>query len=130
MTPAAKRRTDTRGGVMMSGRRASYLAQAYLFILPAAVILGCPTFNQNILLPIYQVFALANPIRDKGKLAAAFGSYGWSGEGAKLINANLANLKFKVFDDGLMVKFTPHRETLDKCVEYGKAFGTRLLEMQ
>jgi len=96
----------------------------------AAVILGCPTFNQNILLPIYQVFALANPIRDKGKLAAAFGSYGWSGEGARLINSNLANLKFRLFDEGLMVKFTPHKETLEKCVEYGKAFGVKLLEKE
>jgi flavorubredoxin len=94
----------------------------------SAVILGCPTFNQNILLPIYQVFALANPIRDKGKLAAAFGSYGWSGEGARLINANLANLKFRMFDEGLMVQFTPHKTTLEKCLEYGKAFGLKLLE--
>jgi NADH oxidase (H2O-forming) len=97
-------------------------------IRSAALILGCPTFNQNILLPIYQVFSLVNPIRDKGKLAAAFGSYGWSGEGARLINANLQNLKFKLFDEGLMVKFTPHRESLEKCVEYGKAFGITLLE--
>jgi NADH oxidase (H2O-forming) len=96
----------------------------------SAVILGCPTFNQNLLLPIYQVFALANPIRDKGKLAAAFGSYGWSGEGARLINSNLSNLKFRLFDEGLMVKFTPHRETLEKCVEYGKAFGVKLLEKE
>jgi NADH oxidase (H2O-forming) len=97
-------------------------------IRSASVILGCPTFNQNILLPIYQVFAAVNPIRDKGKLAAAFGSYGWSGEGARLINSNLENLKFRMFDDGLMVKFTPHKQNLEKCVEYGKAFGQKLLE--
>jgi flavorubredoxin len=96
----------------------------------SAVILGCPTFNQNILLPIYQFFAIANPIRDKGKLAAAFGSYGWSGEGARLINSNLSNLKFRLFDEGLMVKFTPHKETLEKCVAYGKAFGAKMLEKE
>lgn len=96
----------------------------------SAVILGCPTFNQNILLPVYQVFALANPVRDKGKLAAAFGSYGWSGEAARLINSNLVNLKFKLFDEGLMVKFTPHKENLEKCIEYGKAFGYKLLQKE
>jgi NADH oxidase (H2O-forming) len=99
-------------------------------IRSSALILGCPTFNQNILLPVYQVFALANPIRDRGKLAAAFGSYGWSGEGTRIINSNLANLKFRLFDEGLSVKFTPHRETLEKCVEYGRAFGTKLLEKE
>jgi flavorubredoxin len=96
----------------------------------SAVVLGCPTFNQNILLPIYQVFALVNPIRDKGKLAAAFGSYGWSGEGARLINSNLVNLKFRLFDEGLMVKFTPHKEILEKCIQYGKAFGVKFLEKE
>jgi flavorubredoxin len=94
----------------------------------SAIILGSPTFNQNILLPIYEVFALTNPVRDKGKLAAAFGSYGWSGEAARLINSNLANLKFRLFDEGLMVKFTPHKDNLEKCVEYGKSFGVKLLE--
>ena len=55
----------------------------------SGLILGSPTINQNILPQIYQVFAMLNPIRDKGKLAAAFGSYGWSGEGVKLIESNL-----------------------------------------
>ena len=96
----------------------------------SAIILGCPTFNQNILLPIYQVFAMANPIRDKGKLAASFGSYGWSGEATRIINTNLANLKFRLFDEGLMVKFTPHKENLDRCFEYGRAFGNKLLEKE
>ena len=30
-----------------------------------------------------EIFATINPIRDKGKLAAAFGSYGWSGEAVR-----------------------------------------------
>jgi NADH oxidase (H2O-forming) len=96
----------------------------------SAIIIGCPTFSQNILLPVYQLFALINPIRDRGKLAAAFGSYGWSGEGNKLINSNLLNLKLKLFDEGLQVRFTPHEPTFDKCIEYGKAFGLKLLEKE
>jgi len=96
----------------------------------ASIILGCPTFSQNILLPIYQVFALINPIRDRGKLAAAFGSYGWSGEGTRLINSNLENLKLKLMDEGLQVKFTPHNETLEKCIAYGRSFGTKLLNKE
>jgi flavorubredoxin len=97
-------------------------------IRSAGLILGCPTFSQNILLPIYQVFAVINPIRDKGKPAAAFGSYGWSGEGNRIINANLAALKLKVVDEGLLVKFTPHKEAIDKAFEYGKSYGLRFLE--
>jgi flavorubredoxin len=99
-------------------------------IRSAGIILGCPTFNQNILLPIYQVFAVINPIRDRGKLAAAFGSYGWSGEGNKIINSNFSSLKLKLHDEGLLVKFTPHKEALERAFEYGKAFGVKLLEGQ
>jgi len=93
----------------------------------SALILGCPTFNQNILLPVYQVFALINPLRDKNKLAAAFGSYGWSGEGVKIMNAMLGNLKLQLFDEGLMVKFKPHQEVQAMCVDYGRKFGVKML---
>jgi len=97
-------------------------------IQSSAIVVGCPTFNQNILLPIYRLFALINPIRDRNKLAAAFGSYGWSGEGVKIMTSALANLKLKMFGEGLMVKFTPHNEMLEKCVAFGKDFGTKLVD--
>ncbi len=93
----------------------------------SAIILGCPTFNQNILLPVYQVFALINPIRDKNKLAAAFGSYGWSGEGVKIMNSMLGNLKLQLFDEGLMVKFKPHHDVQAMCVDYGRKFGIKMV---
>jgi flavorubredoxin len=96
----------------------------------SAIILGCPTFSQNILLPIYQVFALINPIRDRNKLAAAFGSYGWSGEGAKIMTSAMSNLKLKVIDEGLMIKFTPHSEAQERCIEYGRKFGKQMLAEQ
>ncbi|MCK9204842.1 MAG: FprA family A-type flavoprotein [Bacteroidales bacterium] len=94
----------------------------------AAIILGCPTFSQNIVLPVYQVFALINPIRDRNKPAAAFGSYGWSGEGVKIMNSIFNNLKLKVFDEGLTVKFTPHEEILQQCIDYGRKFGESMLK--
>jgi len=95
-----------------------------------AIIVGCPIVNQNILMPVYTLFGLINPIRDKGKLAGAFGSYGWSGEGAKIIESNLSNLKLKFVGEGLFIKFTPHNEQFNKCLEYGKAFGQKMLEQK
>jgi NADH oxidase (H2O-forming) len=96
-------------------------------IRSSAIILGSPTFNQNILLPVWQVFSLLNPIRDRGKLAGAFGSFGWSGEGTKLITTALANLKLKVMPEPLEVAFTPHKEDFEKCNAFGKSFGVKLL---
>lgn len=91
-----------------------------------AIIIGSPTINQNILLQVYQLFAVINPIRDKNKLAASFGSYGWSGEAPKIINSSLANLKLKVFGEGLFFKFSPNKEELEKCREFGREFATKL----
>ncbi len=93
------------------------------------IIVGSPTINQNILPQIYNLFATINPIRDKGKLGAAFGSYGWSGEAAKMIETNLTMLKLKVFDQNLMVKFKPHEPEFEKCAAFGKAFAEKMIEM-
>ena len=93
-----------------------------------ALIVGSPTINQNILLPIYKLFAVINPIRDKKKLAGGFGSYGWSGEGEKIIGANLKNLKLDLFGDGIFVKFTPGTEDLKHAEEYGEAFARTLIK--
>jgi len=93
----------------------------------AALIVGSTTINQNILLPVYKLFSVINPLRDKGKLAGGFGSYGWSGESRNLIKSNLDNLKLKYFGEGVFVKFTPDLEEQQQAVAYGKAFGEALL---
>lgn len=93
----------------------------------SGLLVGCPTINQNILLPIYKLFAVLSPIRDKSKLAGGFGSYGWSGEGKEHIKTNLQNLKLKYFEDGIFVKFSPTEEELQLAEDYGTAFGEKLL---
>jgi flavorubredoxin len=93
----------------------------------AAIIVGSTTINQNILLPVYKLFSVINPLRDKGKLAGGFGSYGWSGESRELIKGNLDNLKLKYFGEGVFVKFTPDIEEQQQAIDYGKAFGQALL---
>jgi flavorubredoxin len=94
-----------------------------------AIIVGSPTINQNTLLPVYKLFSVINPIRDKGKPAAVFGSYGWSGEAVKLIEDHLANLKLNV-TNSLSSKFYPNGEKAEELLEFGKAFGKELLEQE
>jgi NADH oxidase (H2O-forming) len=96
----------------------------------SALIVGSPTINQNILLPVYKLFSVIIPLRDKGKLAGGFGSYGWSGESRELIKTNLENLKLNYLGEGVFVKFTPDAEELSEALDYGKAFGKTLLEEQ
>jgi flavorubredoxin len=93
-----------------------------------ALIIGSPTINRNTLLPVYKLFSVINPIRDKGKLAASFGSYGWSGEAVPLIEEHLKNLKLDVVQDGLATKFFPSEEQTRELFEFGRTFGFKFLE--
>ena len=91
------------------------------------IIIGSPTINQNILPQIYTVFAMINPIRDRGKLSGCFGSFGWSGEAVKIIESNLMNLKLKPCGESLFIKFTPHEDEFKKALDYGRVFGQKLI---
>ncbi|MDR2511845.1 MAG: FprA family A-type flavoprotein [Bacteroidales bacterium] len=90
-------------------------------------LIGSCTINQNTLPQIYSVFAAMTPLRDKGKLAAAFGSYGWSGETIPIIESNLRALRFEVFEEHFSVRFRPLNEKLTHAFEFGKRFGEKFL---
>ncbi len=92
-----------------------------------AVLVGSPTINQNTLLPVYKLFALINPLRDKGKPAGAFGSYGWSGEATGIITENLRNLKLKVSNPAGF-KFQPAGLKKEELVNFGRRFGREIIE--
>jgi flavorubredoxin len=90
------------------------------------LIVGSPTINQNTLLQVYKLIAMVSPLRDRGKLAGSFGSYGWSGEAPRLIAAMLGNLKLKVFEEPAAYKFKPESGKDETLVEYGKRFAQEL----
>ncbi len=90
------------------------------------LLIGSPTINQNTLLPIYKLFSVINPVRDKGKPAAAFGSFGWSGEAVKLIEDHLRNLKFNVVSEGMTTRFIPNNEESQQLIKMGEEFATSL----
>lgn len=95
-----------------------------------AIIIGSPTINQNTLLPVYKMFAVINPIRDHGKLAAVFGSYGWSGEAVGIIESLLKTLKLKLFQEGLSAKFLPCGGKADQFIEFGKKFSEEMAKVK
>lgn len=97
-----------------------------LIVKSSSILIGSPTINQNTLLPVYKMFALLNPLRDKGKCAAAFGSYGWSGEAVKLIENHLKALKLDVVCEGISSRFHPHNEKSVQLIEFGKNFASKL----
>jgi flavorubredoxin len=99
-----------------------------LIISNDAILVGSPTINQNTLLPVYKLFAVINPLRDKDKLAGAFGSYGWSGEAPGIILEALRNLKLKIFEVPAAFKFMPLGSKEESLKEYGRKFALKFEE--
>lgn len=90
-------------------------------------LLGTPTIVGQALRPIWELTLEMFPATHGGKLAGAFGSYGWSGEGVPHITERLRQLKLKVVD-GFRVRFKPSEADLVSAYEYGYQFGCRLLD--
>lgn len=85
------------------------------------ILFGSPTINGDALLPVMNVLIKMSSIIHGGKLASAFGSYGWSGEAVENISTRMKALKLRVLS-GLKVNFKPTDDDLIKAVNFGKEF--------
>jgi flavorubredoxin len=74
------------------------------------------------------MFALINPIRDRGKLAGVFGSYGWSSEAVRIITETLRSLKLKMFEETAEFKFQPSGPKEENLKDFGRKFARRFAE--
>ena len=88
-----------------------------------AVVLGSPTLNNNIMPSLADVLTYLKGLRPKGKIGAAFGSYGWSGEAVKHLTTALEEMDIEVIAHGVKIKNVPVHETLKDCVELGRTIG-------
>ncbi len=88
-----------------------------------AVLVGSPTINNGISYAIAGLLEMIHGLKFKKKKAAAFGSYGWSGEGVKQISEKLQGCGFELVDDGLKTLWVPDGNALQECREYGRNFA-------
>ena len=87
-----------------------------------AVLVGSPTVNNGYLHSIAGILEMIKGMKLKNKKAAAFGSYGWSGEATKLITEELKKAGFEVVNDGIKTLWTPDQDVTKQCIEFGKQF--------
>jgi NADH oxidase (H2O-forming) len=88
----------------------------------SGIMVGSPTINQDAVKPAWDLLSSVCPITNRGKAAAAFGSYGWSGEGVPMMTERLANLKFKAVNPGLKFNFVPSEEDYKRADELVEAY--------
>lgn len=92
-----------------------------------ALIFGSPTINADVVRPVWDAMNLIVPMRNKGKVGAAFGSYGWSGEAVKMIEDRLKSLKLKVPFHGVKANFVPTEAILTEARQLGEEVAKAIL---
>lgn len=93
-----------------------------------AILVGSPTINNGFSYAIAGILEMIKGLKFKNKKAASFGSYGWSGEAAKLIKEFLEESKFAIVNDGIRVNWAPDQETIEQLREYGRKFVEEIAE--
>ncbi|MCS7278756.1 MAG: flavodoxin domain-containing protein [Thermodesulfobacteriaceae bacterium] len=98
-------------------------------MLSKGIILGSPTLNNGLLPTVAGFTAYMKGLRPRGKIGASFGSYGWSGEAVKILNEVLKDMKAEVVHEGIRCKYSPDKETLERCTELGKTVAKKVKEV-
>ncbi|MDD4526921.1 MAG: anaerobic nitric oxide reductase flavorubredoxin [Candidatus Margulisbacteria bacterium] len=87
------------------------------------VIFGSPTVSNSILHSMAGLVHLVKEMKFKGKKAAAFGCYGWSGESVKVLNDSLSEAGFEVINEGLKNQWNPDENAKELARELGKTIA-------
>lgn len=88
-----------------------------------AILVGAPTVNKTVLSSVAAIMDEIKGLAFKNKKAAAFGTYGWSGESVKVINGMLTEAGFGLVNEGLRELWYPGDEAIGRCQAFGKEFA-------
>jgi flavorubredoxin len=88
-----------------------------------AILVGSPTINRGILSATAGILEEIRGLGFKDKKAAAFGTYGWSGESVAMITERLREGGFTLVSDGVKELWNPDEQALANSVTFGGEFG-------
>lgn len=91
-----------------------------------AILVGSSTINNGLLFSIGGLLEMVKGLKFKNKSAAAFGSYGWSGEAVGQLTGKLRDAGFQIVDDGHRALWVPDAAERAACAEYGARFAQAL----
>ena len=95
------------------------------------IMFGMPTYYHDMSSDMKNLLEAASKdeIDLKGKVGAAFGSYGWSGEAPNLLLEIMKNrFEMDVVEPALRIKYNPDPKGMDECRELGKTVAEKMLK--
>ncbi len=84
------------------------------------VLVGSPTINKGVSEATAGILEVMEGLRFKNKKAAAFGTYGWSGESVDRISAHLEKAGFALVNKGIKCLWNPDSRSIEECAAFGK----------
>ncbi len=107
--------------------RVSELSDVLTEILDSrCVIVGSSTLNNGVLPTVGAFLTYLKGFRPRGKLGAAFGSFGWGGGAVKTITEELKNAGMTLPEEGFQIRFVPGPEVLNDSRELGKRMAKHI----
>ena len=91
-----------------------------------ALLVGSPTINNQMFPSVADLMCYLKGLKPKGLVAAAFGSYGWSGEAAKLLQSELDAMGAETVSEAVSCLYKPDAETLARCRQLGITVAQRI----
>jgi flavorubredoxin len=122
----------TEGGVHVKVLNATGTSRAEVvteLIDAAALIVGSPTLNNHIFPTVADIMTYIKGLKPSGVVGAAFGSYGWSGESVRVLNAWLEDMKVELVGEGVRVQYVPKEDDLERCRQLGLQVAERLKDL-
>jgi flavorubredoxin len=95
------------------------------------IILGMPTYHHDMGVEIKMLLeeVAVKRINLKGKVGAAFGSYGWSGEAPRMLLEIMKNkFEMEIIEPGLLIKYNPDEKGLEQCRKLGKTVAEKIVK--
>ncbi|MFP4053631.1 MAG: flavodoxin domain-containing protein [Phycisphaerae bacterium] len=90
--------------------------------------IGSPTLNNGVLPTVAPILEDIKGLKFANKVTAAFGSYGWSGEGVKTIEQHLEDSKLPAAVEGVRAQWQPTEEDLAHCRRLGQEIGRKVTD--
>jgi flavodoxin I len=117
-------------GIAVSSRRTVNTTAGYVKDVDA-VILGAPTYHKDMIASMKTFLFEMEKADLKGKIGAAFGSYGWSGESVQMMTDTMKRVfGMDVIEPGLRMLRKPTDEDLKQCREFGRKIATKIKESE
>ena len=92
-----------------------------------ALLVGSPTLNNEIYPTLADTLTYLKGLRPKGLVGATFGSFGWGGQAAKILEGFLDEMGVERISEPVRSKYVPDADALKSCYELGLKTARRIV---